>query len=709
MKKVNLKINKMCNILFPIICIYCFISFVEFGGIYIDFYKPYKFLDISDNDIKENYQNMLFDSSSNMYQTVNFDPQIYLNYPLDNKYKYITIYLENIQKNGKHIDEISSQIFYINNDDYSDATSKRVKLREGKNCIRLWSNKEYQKIRVDVGEEENLSYELRIRYTNRFSGYATLFEHVFLCLCLFFCVILIYKRPKLNTSVPHLMKEYWIELKEFLNRKRIFVCLICLYGIILFGYMINEFTLSIDEENDLSGYTSTKFSIALGRVPMYILSKVLNVSERMTPYVTIFLASIVFVMAVILFSFIFDRWVNKKSSEIASFVFSCLFLSMPFVIGQVMNFAHFSIFIAIGMCIFTIAFYLIYKLIVMSSWHWGIFVAACITTMIGIGIYQPFIAFYVTFCVGNLLFDIYKTECIEWRKLFRTVIVYVEILVLAFIGYEIINKIFQSCLAEQTTYLTNTFVGWNKHMPNEWVLKNVWNNMYQVLRGDYFNLVGGIIIKVSVIAYIIYALMKTIKYTLCEKIIVLFLSLFFLISPFILPLCMGSFILVGRQLLALPLMVGFIWYMILSDINNRGFLRHLTVLLGILLSIYQLEFFNQQVFCDQVRYDRDHATAVSLMHDIEKEVGSDKPIVFLGNYVYNTDLYLKQISGMESFFDMGNNDRMTTFINLQGYNIKYATSEEVIDAQQYAGQLKCWPQSGSIMDVGEYIIVKFSN
>ncbi len=700
--------NKIGHYFFVVGMIYLLNSFLVFGGIHLDFLKPFCFKQISNEVISQNIENTSFEEGKCV--TINMDPQLYLDYSDDYISKYITIKLKNLSLNGEKVKKITGQIFYVNQGVYTEDNSKRVSFREGINCIKLSKNKDYQVIRIDIGDEANLSYDLEVFYSNRFSDYSSLFLLTFIFSVLYFLCIFFAGRIKIRECAW--LKDFCCEFKEFAARRKGVIIGIIIVGCITYTFMISEFSLSLDEENNLGLYTGPEFYVALGRFSSYFLAQILEPGGHMLPTATILLAASLFIFAAILFLFVFDAWCDNKASKIGMIACAGIFISMPYTIGQVMSFASFSIYIAIAMCAMAMSIYLITKMCSInkvSQINKGMFCSTIILMVIAIGMYQTFITVYITLCVGYILFLIFKKEKIEVKDIIQIILKYVVILSISFICYEILNQICYNFISDSTAYLTNTFVGWNKHMSNEWTLHNVFNNMYLILRGEYYNLYAGLSIKITMIAWLIYYLLKCRFYKLWENIVIFCLMIFFIVSPFLLSLAMGTFVMVGRQLIALSLMIGMVWFIILSEIKIKQITRVVAGAISLYLVFYQAANFNQVIYCDQLRYKHDTETAALLINDLKHDTNMDKPVVFLGRYSYDSEWYMNYANGMESFFDTGEFGRITTFLNVLGYNVQYAPYDYFVDAQQYKGLMSNWPKDGSILETDNYIIVKFSD
>ena len=277
--------------------------------------------------------------------------------------------------------------------------------------------------------------------------------------------------------------------------------------------------------------------------------------------------------------------------------------------------------------------------------------------------------------------------------------------------YVVINKLCIKYIGPQSGYLESVFVGWNKWEPNDWVLYNVWENWTKLLNGTYFNLTAGKIVRYSVICFVIYAFITIVISNKFNRWIMLIFCPLLLILPFAIPLCLGTFIMLGRSIEAFPIMLGVIWYLILNSVEKFKVLNRITVCFSVFLVLMQVRSYNSFVYADHIRYDLDISMARDIMVEVQQIEGyRDKPLCFTGTYHFDNAYSLEYISGCESFFNFngGENKRILNFLNLSGYSVAYPTDEQLMTAREQATNMPAWPSEGSVVDQGDYIIVNLS-
>ncbi len=176
-------------------------------------------------------------------------------------------------------------------------------------------------------------------------------------------------------------------------------------------------------------------------------------------------------------------------------------------------------------------------------------------------------------------------------------------------------------------------------------------------------------------------------------------------------------------------------------------LNGLTILaLGIILW-NQCADMNRWFYIDYMKYEAAKDTAGQIAYELQKSFDTSKPVVFTGTYEaprgiiqdayveYNTPTYyrMKRITDLTdkdlldkfnrsygvwvaqtpalSVIDwgksaFGNDEELIKFFSLHGYELQPLLEEELYPtAEQYSVNLPEFPAEGSIVDMGEYIIV----
>ena len=612
-------------------------------------------------------------------------------------------------------DDNEIKIYYAKADEnFSEEFSIKQRLRIGKNIITLPYDLQYEKIRLDIGNKKDESIRLiGFDSSNKFKNITQLFirwifSSLVLTVLIYFLLylrekkeILKEKNEKINEGIFYPLNYLYEELKQFIKQNKAVVIGIIIVGVITFGAQIWNYTLSIDEENNLMNKEEYLIYFASGRYTLALFLRFFSCS----PYFNLFIASTLMCISAFLLCLLLDKIVNetgKKTNQYMMFFCAGFYISMPYVIGETFNFAMQGPFIALAYCLVIGSIFLlndknINHIKIRLLW-------SLIFSVISFGAYQSFMIVYIFIVASLVLLKVREDIYIVLKYLFRYIVVFIVSAIL----YLIINHLCGKYIIPHNDYLENTFVGWNKHMPNDWVWKNVWMNWYKVITGKYYNMTGGWIVKISILIYAIYSFISIVYANKWNRTLLIILYPLMLILPFSIPLSLGSFIMLGRSLNAFPVLLGFIWFIVLQDIRNYKILFKIVTFISSIMLIYQVRTYNEFVYIDQLRYRLDIELANLIMNEVYQiEDFTNKSLVFIGTYDFKNSNNLYMVSGCESFFGFqsGDNYRVLNFLYLSGYDVRYPTQEQYEEASIAAENMPIWPNKGSILDKESYIVI----
>lgn len=576
----------------------------------------------------------------------------------------------------------------------------------------------YSDIRIDFGEQAGELVTVdSICIVNRFSDWQNYIKNAILMAAILIAIYAIMlflmkyrdKIENLDTSLWDFLicpfRKLFADIYLFcIRNRRALKCLI-VFSIVLYGGFAFNYTLSIDEENNQMNPNEYLLYISGGRFFLGILIKLFGNS----PFFNAIVGGVMMYIAAVMLIALLDRY--KTCTQFSCFVFCGLFMSMPYVIGETMNFVMQGMHTALGYILVALALNLLSylnwgqnKRKELSLLFWGLFFL-----VLSVGIYQSFVVVYIFLVAGITMLQLQSEDKIS--KTVRFVLKNILFLFIILSCYEIIVFFCHKFIVSDSGYLGG-FIGWNKMRSNQWIWQNTVSNFLKVIKGEYYNQTGGNIVKISIIFYTIYVIVAILKQKKEKKILMLFIAGSLIIIPFAIPLCLGSFYMLGRSLNALPIFLGFIWFLILNEIDKYKLLGAAVETIALLLLIFQTKYYNEFVYADQLRYQKDVIMAGSIMEEIEKKIEDpNKPLVFVGTYFVDYSGNLSNVNGCESFFAFGNGDnlRILNFLNLSGYKVMYPNADQINDAIQCAAQFPKWPREGCIQDRGDYILIKLGN
>lgn len=689
-----------------------FYFFAQYGGVPYDVFKNGNEYDIMSS---ENVQINGYGINGFQYTSLVDDPNITF---YDQHIRTIILDIQEMHISDNNICKV---YFSDSKEDFSEQFSKEYSLKVGRNYLVVPYIHSNNNVRVDIGNDEGdtiliSSFLLCDKFIiSPFEAKKILL--LLLIIIIITTVYILYQRKErlvelsnaIDSKVFSPFYSTFELVKAFGARHKLSIGILGLITAIAYSALINNYTLSIDEENNMTNANEYLVYISSGRFMLALLIKFFGNS----PYFNSFSAGIFMFIATILLLIIFEKY--QKSTKLSLIISGGLFISMPYVIGETLNFSMQGIYISFAYCslLFSILMLISFIDAREKNGRLSFFVFFIVSSVTAFGIYQSFVVVFV-FVISCIFFirvrQIRSADSLKELHLF--IIQSVILLSCALILYVFINLICGKLISPPLDYLTNNFVGWNKHMENTWVLRNVWSNWSKLIKGEYYNMTGGNIVKITMIFYSFWSLITLSSVNRYNRLWIYILVPATIIIPFFIPLCLGSFIMLGRSLNAFPVLIAFIWFVILNDLRELKISYKFVGCLAIITLIFQLKYYNEFVYTDQLRYQLDINLAHDIMCEIEKiENYENKPVCFNGVYNFKNQNTLAQVSGCESFWAFGTGDtlRILNFLNLSGYTVQYPSEEQKQTARQQSLNLPTWPNEGSVYDAGDYVIVNFEN
>lgn len=606
-------------------------------------------------------------------------------------------------------------LFSIN---YLDADSAKVLVSFKKNTLEIAQDRytitqgeNYYKIpkigsfdEIEIYMKDNFTITLGMNGISTFSRLGMHKQGILLSLCVLLTFLLgrILLRKKSVKNFFSKSQSNIFHFSDFCrNIKREILILV---GITLLGYgfFITNFTLSIDEELFWMIKDGSPW-VGYGRFGNYFLDKYLTFGSSVMPFVTDALAVVMLFVSALIFAFLFYREQDEKQKSNGKYtIFAGLFLTFPFVNGDFMAFSVYNLWVAIGY--FLTALSILFLRSLRESEKILEITFAIFSLAAALSIYQSFISvFLVMFLMLELQKAISSSKGIVFREWMNSGL----IMFFALITYFLMNALAQKFITPAYGYI-GSLVGWNRDSTYWDVISRVSSGIIEIYLGTYGS--SGRILAASVALFLIFILKEILyKHGYLQKIKVLLISMFFLAAPFVTAIALGS-MLPARSLSGLPLLLGGIWLIVLTNIKDLS-LKRLTIASGAFLLFFQIQYLNALFYGDFLRYQSDISMGRQIIHQIEVN-GYDYrryPIVFLGQHKFDSSKLISEInSGGRSFFDDASQAyRMTYFLRTLGFNVLMPSGVE--SSKALSQQLdEIWPQPGSVVFRENIIIVKLS-
>lgn len=490
------------------------------------------------------------------------------------------------------------------------------------------------------------------------------------------------------------------EIAMFFKGKKDLIFSLAAVAVIVYGFELFNFNLTIDEEIHAFGVAPSVW-ITQGRWGMYLLNKFL-LPYTVVPFLPLFLALLFQICAAL---FLLDGWGVK--SRIHQIVVGSVFLAYP-GIAFMYTFSTINYGIGVGLFFVGLALLVFERLV---GWKKAL---AVIPAAFAIAIYQGFLVALVAVYLVN-----YIVHQIEGRKraLFDLILP-AGIVLGGTILYYLIHKVLVTFFIPESNYTTQYFDIPFLRNHFQYVLSSVYTWMTRVYSGDkgvYGTQIGILwpILGMSTIGFTYTLIRSKIIFVKKAGALVFFVLLFLL--PFMTGLLMGGYIAM-RFLVALPVVIAGIIY--LGNICNQKYFSALMAALTIFCVLQFAVSANHLFAASHLALEEDRLVAVNLIKSIEEakaQAGSEE-VKYLEIVGYLKRPSTQLIPKIETFgasyfeWDQGNVNRVIFFLQTLGYQ---GLSALPIDRRglfvEQANLLPSWPQEGSVVVVQDTVLIKFSS
>lgn len=496
-------------------------------------------------------------------------------------------------------------------------------------------------------------------------------------------------------------------MKEYCKKYQKAILLALLFSLVCFGFMLTNFTVTIDEETWLLGNEESALWLLQGRISIWLFNLLFTQGGNYAPFLWDFCAVILWSISGIIFAYALLGGRNENQSHM--FIFLAYYSSLPYVVGEILSFSLFNLQIGLAMVAVAIAF-----VFTMRYWENGekrVAIWIFLLLLYSFGTYQAMICVYVTAVVAYCLLRVldYNTENlgrnIVSSGIFCTVSAIVYYGVFLLIGH----------FVGTAGYLTDNYSGWAGENPLLEVVKAVANVVrisFAIPYKERYIYGGGVICFVTA-AFVIYSIWRFFKaQSAKERLSIFFYSVALCVAPFSLYIVLATSMTHGRMLLALPFAGAVEIVLILEALTKRR-LQIISFVAAGLLLFFNARNMNMIFYYSHLVYEKDCDLTAMLMYDIEKK-GIDyheKPIAFIG-MIEEDSLPIQKIDALGSSifaWDEGNNTRMEDFIRTRGYAVETADAEKMQEALQETENMQTWPQENSIKELEDVIVVYLSD
>lgn len=508
------------------------------------------------------------------------------------------------------------------------------------------------------------------------------------------------KYTKKSINMPTLYEFCMDNIRSFVI---VLVILIVAYGMKIFHLSISHDTEAIINVPD-SLYNSW---FTMGRFGLIFLKKILNVYV-FNPYLASIFMFITMVLNSAVWEYLFYTFTNNKTRfSKRSWVFPVLFFTAPVMAEQV-SFLLQAFEVQLAIFFVGLSLLWIWRG-VMSGTVWY-YIPSIILLALSFSCYQTTVPLFIAATLALFLLNFEKMEQ-YWKTIFKLILCFF----LAFLLYEIINKIIMAVLNISTTSYISDQILWGSESAKE-CIKNILHHIIDALRakGIYYSVAFPL--SVLLLFYLIYRKRGCKAYYLY-----ILASIALLISPFFMTIIIGQ-IPKFRTQVVLPFVFGFIIQYFIGVMDFK--FKKLQVLRWIyciifILGMQQSMEVSRMFYSEYVQYEEDVRLALKISDRIDQlDLGESpaEPLIIIGSRAprLNRSSYRLYENPGHSFFEWSFSTQYGTFImnnfmSTIGYTYLSPTQEQIEYAETYSKSMDLWPNKSSVQNINGMIIVKLSD
>lgn len=496
------------------------------------------------------------------------------------------------------------------------------------------------------------------------------------------------------------LKDKYKKATKYFCTNKIFITIIILVTILSFGFTITHPSVGMDE-TAFDRYYQDGEMLESGRWGSYLIYKVLNIIE-FTPFWLDFVVTGIIMVTAILWCIFLKKNLKEKLSLGAYIVFSTVFISFP-LINECYIFSNSSLAVMIGTLLASLGIMLFYENY--NNVHKkGIYVLITILLAFAFSMYEAcgqimLIAVFIT-----AILMIYQNKNIKTKEIFKYLFAVLGTVALAVILDEVIVKIIY-LLGVRASNEADKEISWGKYgllQSFQLIVINIIDAMRNI---KYFPIL--VFDVASLIGLAIGILQSDKKQN--WMILLIFIAMF--LSNFAISILQLDHVMY-RTCTSWGLFVAIIVMITYKFLSEYKITKILAGIAIFVLVLQQTKTLNQLFYNDYKRYEKDLTIANELIYDLEKSYDVSKPLVIMGTPykgMGNIGAQSNSLSvlwwGKKAFNDNGR--EFIKFLNSLGYHFEVPSDEEYEKGKIEAENMNKYPQSGSIKELDDCIIINF--
>lgn len=512
------------------------------------------------------------------------------------------------------------------------------------------------------------------------------------------------------------IRETGFQLRLFLKENPLVPWITAAAVLISYGVALSGFRIGIDAEanlNDPDAFLNSWYSI--GRFSL-VFTKNLFGLRNLNPF-TANLLMMAFMFCYGIFAdflfFLFSG--NGRGMRIFYIIFPALFLTHPCYVQQYLfTVQAFEVALSTLICLGAV--------MCVSKWAFeegkGYLASGLLFMVWSFGSYQAFLPFYMAAALSVYLVYYWFHDNRKQGFYLKAALRHTGAFVMGYILYILAVKaviIWRNGFGFQGEYLEDQVL-WKTSSATE-CIGNIKHYMRMVLFGESVFYTKTFFI--FAILFALHLLYSWGKWRRKEFFLYAMAALALVLSPFYLAIYQGAGILMRSQM-SLPFAAAFFGAAVSAYLCGRKrTAANGAVLIGLLLAINQGTTSSRAMFSAYMAYEQDKMTAEQLLIRMQALDGgtAGQRVAMIGSYRPSLPVGagIREETVGYSFFEwdymskLGVSKRGTGFLTSLGFPYEPATEQEYQAALLLGGNMPSWPAAGSVVRMGEIIVVKFSD
>lgn len=522
---------------------------------------------------------------------------------------------------------------------------------------------------------------------------------------------------KLHQSGSNIFKDFMYYCRE----NCVALVVLCLLIALTYQFKLVNTDMTVDANRALIDTAKNyRWQSALGRNGLFLTDALLGTTQLIPGFQNTLMV-LCLALSGVVWAYLLWFVRGSKAKDSFAWIFGSLFAASIPVLEN-LSFMHQAYQTAWAMVLLGLAFIFAWRFIFFSSWI--SFVASLVLGAWAFSSFQSLVTTGASAFLLTLLLYVLSNK--EEKPVKTGVVAFARLalfFICAFVLSSLINNACNAYFApEDTSYLSGQIL-WGQAAVSD-IVRGIAIHVKDVVlaRGLY-----SFLYTLGAVVFVVVALIKGLRQhkDALFRVCVVVLILAFVASPFFLDVVTGNGAVALRSQWALSFVsaaslacaVMYVDELLQRRLGRASFNQSIPVFRAVLvclMGLVTLRFAvvpaNRLLYTDHMVKQQEYDVTQALYRDvIAAQNGQSLPVVFVGQWhpSYNQSMARGEVLG-ESFYERSRTDICLYWQSL-GLDVTNVSDEEAAICQKKAHDIPTWPQQGSIVKDGSYIIVHLSN